>query len=506
MADTTVKHRAKVTASPIPAKGARLSAFAALGLGSTVDGILDEIRSLYREDNRPWIVGYSGGKDSTAVLQLVWLALADLKPGERHKPVHVISTDTLVENPIVAAWVDRSHVVMRQNAGAQEIPITPHRLTPEVKDSFWVNLIGKGYPAPRHKFRWCTERLKIKPSNKFILEKSRQGGAYLLLGTRKAESQRRERAMAEHEKGRLRDRISPNAALPGCLVYTPIETWTNDDVWLFLMQVPNPWGFDNKQLLTMYQGASADGECPLVVDTSTPSCGDSRFGCWVCTLVEQDKSMTAMIQNDEEKEWMRPLMDLRNLLDKPDDRDRRDWRRINGSVQFMVNGRVIPGPYLQEWRARWLQEVLQAQTAVRRLGPPEVRTLDLIGLAELEEIRRIWVFEKNEIEDLLPAIYQDATGEPYPGASLDDGRTFRPEHLRLLRETAPDGRTYEMCRDVLAVSLRHRLRRQRKPVQDDIAGALRRHIYTNEADAAEAMGIEPLREMAEAGQREVEPE
>src|SRR5205807_80694 len=129
-----------------------------------------------------------------------------------------------------------------------------------------------------------------------------------------------------------------NASLPGCLVYTPIEDWTNDDVWFFLMQTPNPWGFDNRDLLGMYQGASADGECPLVVDTSTPSCGDSRFGCWVCTLVEKDKSMSAMISNDEEKEWMLPLMELRDLLDKKDDRDRRDWRRMHGGVQLMGAG------------------------------------------------------------------------------------------------------------------------------------------------------------------------
>jgi DNA sulfur modification protein DndC len=464
------------------------SAFTALGLKASVAEIVEEIRGLYREDNKPWIVGYSGGKDSTAVLQLVWMALANLPAKERHKAVHVISTDTLVENPIVAAWVERSHAVMRRSAAKAGIPVEPHRLTPETKDTFWVNLIGKGYPAPRQKFRWCTDRMKIKPSNKFILDLARNGGAYLLLGARKKESQRRERTMTQHERRRVRDRISPNASLPGCLVYTPIEDWTNDDVWLFLMQVANPWGYDNKQLLTMYQGASADGECPLVVDTSTPSCGDSRFGCWVCTLVEQDKSMAAMIQNDEEKEWMRPLMDLRNLLDVGDDRDRRDWRRINGAVQLMNNGRVIPGPYKPEWRARWLREVLKAQVAVRRLGPPDVRNIELITLAELEEIRRIWVFEKNEIEDVLPTIYREETGQPYPGAAIDDGRTFKPDQLQLLRDTAPDDRAYEMCRDVLAVSLRHRLKRQRKPVQEDIARVLRRHLYLDEADALRSLG------------------
>ena len=130
----------------------------------------------------------------------------------------------------------------------------------------------------------------------------RHGEAILVLGTRKAESAARARVMERYERIRTRERLSPNGDLPNSYVYTPVEDWTNDDVWMFLMQYQNPWGYDNKDLLSMYRGASPDGECPLVVDTSTPSCGDSRFGCWVCTLVDQDKSMQAMIRNDEERE------------------------------------------------------------------------------------------------------------------------------------------------------------------------------------------------------------
>ena len=219
--------------------------------------------------------------------------------------------------------------------------LLPHRLTPEIKDTFWVNLIGRGYPAPRHKFRWCTERLKIQPSNNFITNVVRTNGeAILVLGTRKAESSIRSHRMTEQEKTRLRDRLSPNASLPNCLIYSPVEDWSNDDVWLFLMQVRNPWGYNNKDLLTMYQGASPDGECPLVVDTSTPSCGDSRFGCWVCTLVEKDKSMSAMVQNDEEKEWMEPLLQLRNELDfrgEEEKRDRKGAQRLSTYERVMYN-------------------------------------------------------------------------------------------------------------------------------------------------------------------------
>jgi DNA sulfur modification protein DndC len=260
---------------------AKESAFAERGMKVVVEELLVRIATLYREDHIPWVIGYSGGKDSTAVLQLVWAALTRIPADQRHKPVHVISTDTLVENPVVALWVNKSLEVMRAAATKQGLPIQPHRLTPEAENSFWVNLLGRGYPAPRHKFRWCTERLKIRPSNTFILKVVKENGeAILVLGTRKKESAARGRNMERHEQRRVREGLSPNASLPNSLVFTPVEDWSNDDVWQFLMQVKNPWGYNNKDLLTMYQGASPDGECPLVVDDSTPSCGDSRCAPW----------------------------------------------------------------------------------------------------------------------------------------------------------------------------------------------------------------------------------
>ena len=236
-----------------------------------------------------------------------------------------------------------------------------------------------------------------------------------MLGTRKAESQKRAATMAKHEARRVRERLSPNVSLPNSLVYTPIEDWSNDDVWLYLMQVKNPWGHDNKSLLGMYQGASEGGECPLVVDTTTPSCGTSRFGCWVCTVVDKDRSMEAMIKNDEEKVWMTPLLELRNELDKPDDRDRRDFRRMNGRVQLMGDGSiVVPGPYTKEWRERWLRRVLEAQHSARLEGPAEFRSLQLITLEELHEIRRIWLYEKHEFDDSPAADLRRGKRRPIP--------------------------------------------------------------------------------------------
>jgi DNA sulfur modification protein DndC len=496
----------------MPTKPIRASAFNELGFKATVDQLCEEIRELYTADEVPWIIGYSGGKDSTATLQLVWTAIAALPAEDRKKPIHVISTDTLVENPVVAAWVAKSLKVMGVESVKQRLPIKPHRLMPKISDTFWVNLIGRGYPAPRHKFRWCTERLKIRPSNTFIngIVKS-SGEAILVLGTRKAESARRAANMKKHEKGRVRDRLSPNSSLPGSLVYSPVEDWTDDDVWFYLMQRKNPWGYNNKDLLGMYAGASADGECPLVVDSSTPSCGDSRFGCWVCTLVEQDKSMTAMIQNDEEKEWMMPLLDLRNALDfrgsdpngDPESTDRhlRDFRRMTGAITMMAGGRPVPGPYTQESREAWLTKLLQAQTHIRQHGPSDVKDIELITLEELQEVRRIWVVDKHELEDSLPGIYAKATGEPYPGAILDDDLVLGASEMTQLAEICEGDRLhYELSRELLSLTRQQRNSARRAGLFEKLEKTFGKHFYDNEQDA-----LQRARSISDERQRRRDP-
>lgn len=391
-----------------------------------------EIQQLYCSDSIPWVIGYSGGKDSTVVVQLIWNSISELPLEKRTKEIHVITTDTLVENPIISAWVGNSLKRMELAAKHQKMPIQTHLLYPEIKNTFWVCLIGKGYPAPRMRFRWCTDRLKITPANRFIRDTVRKNGEVILvLGMRKAESQKRAMVMAKHEKGRVRERLSPRSSLMNALAYTPIEDWRTDEVWMYLMQWENPWGNDNKDLFTMYRGATADNECPLVIDTSTPSCGDSRFGCWVCTMVNKDKSMEAMIQNDEEKEWMQPLLDIRNELDIENDRDKRDFRRIYGKVELFernVDGQIsvepIPGPYTKFWREHWLRRVLEAQTQIRQTAPPDMRDITLITPEELSEIRRIWLEEKHEFDDSLPRIYREVTGEAFIDTRLGADNTL----------------------------------------------------------------------------------
>ena len=485
----------------------RKTAFDEFGYKETIGSLVKEIQLLYVADSIPWVVGYSGGKDSTAVLQLVWLAIEDLDPTQRHKPINVVSTDTLVENPVVASWVAHSLEKINSEAASRDLPITAHRLTPKVEDSFWVNLIGKGYPAPRPKFRWCTERLKIKPSNQFIRDIVKQSGeAILVLGTRKAESSARSGRMTALEDLRVRDRLSPNQSLPNSLVFSPIEDWTNDDVWMFLVQQKNPWGYDNHDLLAMYRGASEDNECPLVVDTSTPSCGDSRFGCWVCTMVEQDKSMAAMIQNDEEKAWMLPLLELRNALDVADDRHLRDFRRMDGRVQ-LFHDRTIPGPYTQSSREDWLRRLLAAQAHIQATGPEEVADIELITPDELAEIRRIWVYEKHEIEDSLPLIFEETLGIEFPGPALEEQRVFGVEEVRLLRELCGDDLLhFELTRNLLDIEWRYQTMARRRGLFDELEKAISRNFYSDADDA-----MDRAREMHEAKTGEeyddgVEPE
>jgi DNA sulfur modification protein DndC len=422
-----------------------------------IETLTEEIQELYLLDEVPWVLGYSGGKDSTAVLQLIWNAIAALPVEKRHKKIDVITTDTLVENPIVSAWVRGSLQQMQKAATEQKMPIQSHLLQPESTETFWVGLIGKGYPPPRGKFRWCTERLKINPSNRFIRNVIRQQGeTILILGIRKAESTRRAQRMEKWEAQRVRDHLSPNMNLPNSLVYSPIENWRTEEVWIYLNQWENPWNCSNKDLFAMYRGASDDNECPLVVDTTTPTCGNSRFGCWVCTLVSQDKSLGAMVRNDEEKEWLQPLLDLRAELDVEENRDRRDFRRRSGNVQLYernLEGSIsiepIPGPFTKEAREDWLRKLLTAEQKVRKNAPAEFKNITLITQEELSEIRRIWLEERHEFDDSLPRIYQDVTGEPFR-----DNRLGATNHVLGSDEW---GVLEELCEDEMHLELMAKL-------------------------------------------------
>ena len=335
-----------------------------------------EIRTVYEADSRPWVVGYSGGKDSTCALQMVWTALSELPPDRRQKPVYVISSDTLVETPVIVHYIDVTLERIRAMASQKGLPFRTDKVAPTVEQSFWVNLIGRGYPAPSRRFRWCTERLKILPADAFIKSKVAEfGEVVMVLGVRASESATRAQVMSFHRiKGSV---LSRHSSLLNAFVYAPIESFSIDDVWTYLLQNPSPWGNDNRNLVAMYRNAQA-GECPLVVDKTTPSCGNSRFGCWVCTVVERDKSMEAMIDSGEE--WLEPLLEFRDSWPRRKNLEKkriyREFRRRSGQVNFIANTDTpVPGPYKLEFCKELLRRLLETQCAFSgRLLPVKRRS------------------------------------------------------------------------------------------------------------------------------------
>lgn len=369
--------------------------------------IIDEIvdQYMYADTSfRPWIIGFSGGKDSTVLLMLTWLALRKIKetipaPFQLRRPIYVVCNDTLVENPIISSYVADVLEQIRKKAREEDLPIIVETTIPKLEDTFWVNVIGKGYPVPNTAFRWCTERMKIKPTARFITEQVDEcGEAIILIGTRKAESATRARSIKKHEiHGQ---RLTHHTILKNTYVYAPIKELMLEEIWYIINKIPSPWGYDNSILFNIYMDASADDyECPTVVtDKSHGSCGQSRFGCWTCTVVKDDKSMRSLINNG--REWMQPLYDFRLQLDK-------ERNIIENRFPFRRDGRKAVnemGPYIFSYRASVLKRLLQIQHDLQRKDPQ----IKLISDQELIAIQVNWYRDFNfgyQVSEIYNTIY-----------------------------------------------------------------------------------------------------
>lgn len=412
----------------------------------SIQDIYREIREVYLSNRLPWVIGYSGGKDSTTALQLIWYALAELPEERRKKPVYVIASDTLVEAPAIVDSIETSLQRINRAAEQEGLPFQAEKVVPRTTDTFWVNLIGRGYPAPYSNFRWCTDRMKIKPANRFILDRvAEHGEVVMILGVRKSESMTRAQVMNLHRLQGHQHRLSRHSNLPGAYVYTPIEDFTVDDVWTYLLQVPSPWGNNNRDLAALYRSAQS-GECPLVIDDTTPSCGNSRFGCWTCTVVDRDLSMEAQIDSGEE--WMQPLLEFRDRLQSTQDPaikpKQRTYKGRDGRVLTRPDGTLIPRGYKLEFCRELLEDLLELQMEIREIGPdPE---MVLISEDELQEIRRIWRTERQDWEDSVPVTYEKVTGVQLEWAR-DDLGAFTAQEYELLDRICE---RYDIPTDLLA--------------------------------------------------------
>lgn len=416
---------------------------------------------LYDEDaSRPWIIGFSGGKDSTMLLQVVWNALKKIEPILLTRQVYVVCNDTLVENPRIVKFINKTLLKIQEAANLNSIPIIVKQTTPILEDSFWVKLIGLGYPAPNKFYRWCTERLKINPTTKLITEKiSENGSAIILLGTRSDESSNRAASIKKHEiKGqRLRKHLLPNA-----YVYAPIKDITTNELWQYLNQVPPPWGGSHKELVTLYRNANS-GDCPLVIDDTTPSCGNSRFGCWVCTVVNKDKSMEGLIDNGEE--WMQPMADIRNFLIETRDNPEkwREERRRDGSLK---EGNW--GPYKFSTRVEILSRILLAQKEVQKS-----EGIELITHQEMVLIQYYWFrdcFFKIKVSQVYNKIFK---------TQINMGKheeKFKQETELLKKACNVEPKDVQLIQDLLALQKTKTLMIRKRGLQSDIDNRLNQFI------------------------------
>ena len=349
-----------------------------------------------RRERQPWIVAYSGGKDSTLLLHLVFEMLDKIPPEKRRRDVHVVGNDTLVESPLVINHLHESMKKIKAAAIKQELPLRTIITKPDIDQTFWVNVIGRGYAPPSRMFRWCTDRMKIQPTNNYILRRVNESGrVILLIGARKSESTNRKRAMEKHHKGK---RLSKHPNLAKCSIFSPLADLTTDEVWMVLMQARPPWGGNYRNLITLYRNARGSGECPLVISKEdAPSCGTTspRFGCWTCTVVAKDNSLSGLIDSGFEE--FEPMMVFRDWLQSiRNDTDRRMKTRRDGTVRYKEDGTPYYGPFTLNTRREILAKLDGVQSEMER---------PLISRDERDYIAHIW--KKDAILDKIRS-------RPYP--------------------------------------------------------------------------------------------
>ena len=374
--------------------------------------IIQEMVMVYRHDDRPWLIGYSGGKDSTLLVSLIFKAVSRLLPGERTKKIYIITSDTMVENPIVKDYMHSSSEKINEASIRQELNIEAHIIYPEPHQTFWSRIIGLGYPTPEPPgFRWCTERLKINPMNTFVRDRIKESGEIIiLLGVRKAESMARSRSISGKEiEGYL---LNPHNNITNAYVYNPLTEIENEIVWEYLLKDDglSPWKTSMKTLFALYQGESLSEEQSVlgeIDEKKIPITGNSRFGCWCCTLVKEDKSLQNFIDKRVDGwETLEELLKFRNwLVSIRQDHEYRDTKRRNGTVYKKSNGEIGFGPFMLSAR----QEIL------RGLLELEVQTgLELITMGELKEIDKMWDRDGDLNRRHLVDIYFEVKGVRLP--------------------------------------------------------------------------------------------
>jgi len=379
------------------------------GQFAVFEDIIEEMIKVYKHDMRPWLVGYSGGKDSTLLVALAYEAISRINPEERKKTVYIITSDTMVENPVVARYMHSSSNAINESSIKDNLKIQAHIIYPDIEQTFWSRVIGLGYPTPEPPgFRWCTERLKIMPMNKFVNERIKENGeVVILLGVRKSESLSRARTISAREiEGKL---LNMHNDIPNAYVYNPITEISNELVWEFLLSNNgmSPWGTDLKMLFNLYQGQEMGEEQSVIGEIDKdriPVTGNSRFGCWCCTIVKEDKSLQNFINKGSVE--LTPLRNFRNwLVEIRKSPLHRDSKRRDGSIYYKANGEFGLGPFTMDARKMILKKLLELQ---KETG------MTLITIEELKAIDQMWDNEGDLTKRRLVDTYYEVYKEKLP--------------------------------------------------------------------------------------------
>jgi len=349
--------------------------------------IMDYLKNLYFANQIPWVVAYSGGKDSTMVVSLVINTLLLLPVEQRLKKVVIVSSNTGVEIPTILNQINDELSLIQVFSDNHRLNITTHLLTPPISQSFWINLIGRGYTAPTRNFRWCTQRLKINPVSTFI--KSNFKSAIILLGVRSSESRNRKRILDTRIKD---DNGLRKHSIKNCLTCSPIEELTTEDVWEYLLLNDSPYGGDNNGLYHLYKDASS-GDCNLTLDKKDNACGNSRFGCWTCTVVKKDKASEGLIESGRVE--LKPLLEFREYLIEVSNFK-------NGYRECVRKDGVTPcqGAFTLEARKLILEKLISTQYDAG---------ISLISNQEINLIKSYWSTEREKVVTKQPILTKQLT-------------------------------------------------------------------------------------------------
>ena len=327
--------------------------------------------ALEANNSSNWIVGFSGGKDSTALLKIFHSAYkrANQKPNN----IDVIYCDTGVENILLDDYIKRLFRRLRSEAREKQLPFRYVLLKAPVHERYFVKVIGRGYPTPTNNFRWCTKNMRIKPVENFISRMSAKSDAIVSLGLRVDESEQRKRSINRSGGGMWQEQIEGKR---NSRLFLPIINCTVPDVWDIVYMFSSPKSIRPEELEIMYRNAS--GECPIIKAPTSPPCGAGRFGCWTCTVVRKDHSAIKLI--DAGYSELQPFLDFRNWLSEIRNDPFRRWpERRNGSEGL--------GPFTLAARKEILFRLAKLQVSTQR---------QLISNSELSAIYSYWDEDRGE--------------------------------------------------------------------------------------------------------------